>query len=492
MGEEVAATVFSRSDRQRFRAKVHTCLDVLAMMLSERQFDHDRPMIGMELELNLVDAGGQPAMRNGDVLAAIANPDFQTELGAFNVEVNIPPRRLAAGAFTQTENAVRSALNDADARAREVGAEMVMIGILPTLTPAQLTRESLSTNSRYALLDQQILAARGEDLTIRIDGVERLSTHADSIAPEAACTSAQLHLQVSPDDFATYWNAAQCLAAAQVAVAANSPYFLGKQLWTETRIALFQQATDTRAEELAAQGVRPRVWFGERWITTVFDLFEENTRYFPALLPVCQDEDPRTVFAAGATPQLHELRLHNGTVYRWNRPIYAVSDNRPHLRIENRVLPSGPTVVDTCANAAFWFGAVRSLAEAERPVWSQMSFDAAQANFEAAARYGIEARLYWPGLGEVPVSELMLRRLLPAARQGLAAWGVDEKESDRMLGILEGRCVEGRNGATWQTAMVARLEFQQGLSREAALAAMLHQYREHMHSNEPVHTWPSG
>ena len=211
----------------------------------------------------------------------------------------------------------------------------------------------------------------------------------------------------------------------QLAVGANSPFFFGRELWRETRIALFEQATDTRPEELKAQGVRPRVWFGERWITSIFDLFEENVTYFPALLPVCEPEDPVEVLDAGGVPRSRELRLHNGTVYRWNRPIYDVVRGKPHLRVENRVLPAGPTVVDTLANAAFYYGLVRMLADEERPIWSRMSFSAAEENFHAGARDGIDARVFWPGLGEVPASELVLRRLLPLAHEGLDRWGID-------------------------------------------------------------------
>ena len=265
-----------------------------------------------------------------------------------------------------------------------------------------MTLDSVSENPRYSLLDQQIFAARGEDLEIVIDGVERLQMISDTIMPEAACTSTQVHLQVSPDDFAGYWNAAQAIAGVQVAVGANSPFLFGHQLVAESRIPLFEQSTDTRSEELKTQGVRPRVWFGERWITSIFDLFEENSRYFPALLPISSDEDPVAVLDSGGVPQLDELRLHNGTVYRWNRPVYDVSDGTPHLRVENRVLPAGPTVVDTMANAAFFAGLVRALADDDRPIWTQMSFQAANENFVAGIRNGITAEVYWPQVGQVP------------------------------------------------------------------------------------------
>ena len=323
MGQEVSAAVYSREDRQRYRQKVRTCLDVFARMLSEARFDADRRSFGLEIELNLTDEAGDPAMVNARALEAIADADFQTEIGQFNIEINVPPRH-ARGRRLHRARGARSgcSLNRAEERARTVGAHMMIIGILPTVGERHLTAEVFSAGHRYSQLNEQIFAARGEDLEISIAGVERLATFADTIAPEAACTSVQLHLQVEPEGFASHWNAAQAIAGAQVAVAANSPFFFGRELWRETRIALFEQATDTRPEELKAQGVRPRVWFGERWITSIFDLFEENVRFFPALLPVCEEEDPVEVLERGGTPQLPELRLHNGTIYRWNRPIY--------------------------------------------------------------------------------------------------------------------------------------------------------------------------
>ena len=490
MGQEVPAAVYSREDRQRYRQKVRTCLDVFARMLRESRFDSDRRSFGLEVELNLTDEAGDPSLANMRALEAIADSDFQTEIGQFNVEINVPPRRLEGEVFTELEGAVRGSLNRAEERARTVGAHMMIIGILPTVGEQHLTAEAFSPSPRYQQLNEQIFAARGEDLEISIAGVERLSTFADTIAPEAACTSVQLHQLVDPEGFANHWNAAQAIAGPQVAVGANSPFFFGRELWRETRIALFEQATDTRPEELKAQGVRPRVWFGERWITSIFDLFEENVRFFPALLPVCEVEDPVEVLERGDTPQLHELRLHNGTIYRWNRPIYDTVGDRPHLRVENRLLPAGPSMVDICANAAFYYGLIRALVAEERPLWSQMSFSAAEENFHAAARDGIEARVYWPGVGEVPVSELVLRRLLPAAHAGLQDAGVDAADRDRLLGIIERRCVTMQNGAAWQAATFHKLYEDERLERLEALRRMTVLYREHMHANEPVHEWP--
>ena len=490
MGRDVAPIDVSREDRRRYRDKVRRCLDVLARMLQESQFEFERPHIGLEIELNLVDDRGDPAMKNAAVLDAIADPAWATELGQFNLEINVPPRELGGEGTGELEQEIREHLNKADEHALEMGGHLVMIGILPTLRESDIGEETLSSDSRYRLLNEQIFAARGENLHIAIGGTEQLTTDADSIIPEAACTSVQFHLQVSPEQFAHYWNAAQAIAGPQVALAANSPLLFGKELWRETRVPLFEQATDTRSEELKAQGVRPRVWFGERWITSVFDLFEENTRYFPALLPLCDEEDPDAVLDRGGVPQLGELTLHNGTVYRWNRPIYAVVKGRPHLRVENRVLPAGPTVADVVANGAFYYGLVRMLAEADRPIWSQMSFAAAKENLAGAARYGIDASLYWPGLGNVPAAELVLRRLLPLAYEGLDRWGVPAGRRDRLLGIIEARCLRARTGATWQTATLHALETSRNLDRPQALRRMVRRYIEHMHTNEPVHSWP--
>ena len=470
---------------------MRSCLDVFARMLRESRFDSEPSQVGLEIELNLVDGAGLPSMKNIEVLGAIADPSWASELGQFNLEINVPPRPLAGDALAQLERRVRTSLDHAEARARQAGSHLAMIGILPTLRQSDVGGQAMSANPRYRLLNEQIFAARGEEMRICIEGPERLLTHIDTITPEAACTSVQLHLQVSPEAFGSYWNAAQAVAGPQVAVAANSPFLFGRELWRETRLTLFEQATDTRPDELKSQGVRPRVWFGERWITSVFDLFEENLRYFPALLPLVEDEDPVAVLDGGRAPELGELTLHNGTIYRWNRPVYAVVDGLPHLRVENRVLPAGPTVTDIMANAAFYYGLVRVLAEAERPVWTRMSFAAAADNLAEGAKNGIDARLYWPGLGEVPVTELVLRRLLPMAADGLQRWKVDARDADRLLGVIEQRCLTCRTGASWQTESVHALSGGRGADRPEALRLMTQGYMDRMHTNEPSHSWPA-
>jgi gamma-glutamyl:cysteine ligase YbdK (ATP-grasp superfamily) len=497
MGEKVVAGPFDLSDRQRYRGKLRQCLEGLARLLEEKRFDRPKNLMGLEIELNLVGSDGMPKMLNAQVLERIASRDFQTELAMFNLEVNIAPHALGGRVFDRLAEELRTSLAYADRKAGEVDAGIVMIGILPTLDRDDLVSSNLSAVDRYRLLNDQIVAARGEDFRLDIDGVERLECTSRSIAPEAACTSVQLHLQVTPGRFADVWNAAQAVAAAQVAVGANSPFLFGRELWRESRPPLFLQSTDTRPPELQAQGVRPRTWFGERWITSAYELFEENLRYFPALLPICDDEDPLRVIDEGGTPKLAELVLLNGTVYRWNRPVYGIADGVPHLRVENRVLPAGPTTVDVIANAAFYYGVVRALAEDQRPVWTRLPFDAAAANFDAACRYGIEARLQWPrrgrygGITEVDAVDLVRDELLPLAAAGLDAWGVERADRDLYLGVIEERCRLRVNGASWQAASFHR-GLEQGLDRDAALAVTTRRYCELMNSGEPVHTWPVG
>ena len=495
MTDDVLASS-SSSDRARYRRKVQRCLDTLAQMLAEGSFISRPQRIGLEIELNLIDEQMRPSMTNSEVLAALDDPSFTTELGRHNLELNVPPRRLDADSLLELDLELRNFLSDADAKAGEWGAGLAIIGILPTLGAEHFEAKWLTSNARYSKLNDKILAERGEHTLLTMDGValpgrrpERLRAYSDTILPEAACTSMQLHLQVGPEEFAPYWNAAQCLAGVQLAVAANSPFLLSKALWHETRLPLFEQSTDTRPEELKNQGVRPRVWFGERWINSIFDLFEENVRYFPGLLTETDPEDPLDTLAAGHTPKLTELRMHNGTVWRWNRPVYDVVDDEPHLRVENRVLPAGPTVIDMVANAAFFYGAQRALAEAERPVWTSMSFQAAEDNMHRGARHGMDAELYWPGLGCVPPDELVLRELLPLAAEGLAAAGVSSRVSDKYLGVIEQRCLTRRTGAAWQRATVDKLE-RAGMDREHALRVMLSDYIGLMHRGDPVHEWP--
>lgn len=491
MGREITSAEWDFSLPDRFRSKVQLDLDVFEKILTRSKFADEIPMTGVELELDLIDDRGQPVFENLAVIEATRGFDVVPELARFNVEVNAEPRLLNGDALHLMRDQLSDAMREVDRAAKVVGAHALPIGLLPTLTPQELSGEWMTESSRFQALNDAVIRARGEDVVLDITGPggEHLKTGWPTLAPEAACTSFQLHTQVTPRDFARSWNSAQAIAGAQVAIGANSPFFFGTEIWQEGRVPVFTQAVDTRPAELVNQGVFPRVHFGDNWITSIFDLLEANVRYFPPLLSELSDEDPEAVLAEGKIPELYELMLHNGTVYRWNRPVYSVSDNTPHLRVENRVLPAGPTAADMVANAAFFFGATRCLARQTRPIWSKLSFNAAETNFLRGARDGFDAQMFWPGIGRVSPDRLVLDVLLPMAEEGLRDLGADVDAIDLYLGIIESRCLSRTNGAGWQVYTVHAFE-SQGMSREEALRAMTLQYLGNARSGEPVHSWP--
>jgi hypothetical protein len=483
-------------DRARFRDRLDRCVVALERMIAEGRLATDGLSTGVELEVALMDTQMRPAMVNKAVLDSSDSEELTSELGRWNVEINLAPRQLSEAAEGALERDIGDAVAGADAAARRVGVRAVTIGILPTLEPEHLDSAQLTDDSRYALLNDQLTGERGQAFRLDITapeaaGAGHVQMDLASVTAEAACTSLQLHLQLSPDSLAAHWNAAQAIAGVQVAVAANSPFLLGHRLWAETRIPLFTQAVDVRSDEQRRAGVRPRVWFGDRWVATGHELFAENAGLFEALLPLVdedQQEDPLEALDDGRAPALSELRTHNSTVWRWNRPVYGVADGVPHLRLENRVLPAAPTAVDAVADALFFYGLVRALTRQEHPVWHDMSFGAAKANFAAGAQHGIEARLSWPGSGTVGAPELVLETLLPLAEEGLVSSGVDPAAATRYLAVIEQRCRTRRTGATWQTEIVADLE-RRGADRREAMRRMLELYAEGMETNDPVHTW---
>ena len=484
MGDEVhgAALVVGRTEEVRRR--LEDSVTALAAMIGDGWFTGHEDTVGMEVELDLIDPLGRPRPVNDAVLARLGRPDVQHELGRFNVELNLPPERLAAGGLTAFERRLTGLLGTGEVES--LGVRLAAIGTLPTLGADHLTRDRLSSPSRYAVLASRMRAERHRPVAVHIAGRETLRFSTDSIAPEAAATSLQLHLRVSPERFAAYYNAAQVATGAQLAIGANSPYLLGRELWPETRLPLCEQVLDTRPVRSAAP---PRAWLGDAWATGVVELFDSIVRRVPPLLPTVLAEDPLACLSAGTVPTLRELRLHNGTVWRWNRPVYEVQDGRPHLRIENRVLPSGPTPLDMVANAAFYFGLVRALADADRPLWSVVPFPVTGRNLHAAARLGLDAVLQWDGV-DVPVARLVRDVLLPLAADGLDAWGTSPVERDRYLSVVAQRVRSGQTGARWQTVSVRRLEERYGLDRPAALREMTRRYVELARAGAPVHDWP--
>jgi hypothetical protein len=458
-------------------------------MVDDGWFAGHEDTVGMEVELDLVDPLGRPRLINDAVLARLGRPDMQHELGQFNVELNLPPRRLHGRVLRDSERDLADVLDACRARIESLGTRPVAVGMLPTLSAEHLTLERISHNPRYALLCRRMRAARHGPFLVHIhDACEPVEFATDSVAPEAAATSLQLHLRVPPDRFAAYYNAAQLIAGAQVAVAANSPYLLARQVWQETRITLLEQLLDTRRHSEVRAGAPARVRLGDRWVNDPIELFDDLVRLFPPLFPTLDAEDPDAAVQAGSAPALRELRLHNGTVWRWNRPVYDVQAGRPQLRIENRVLPSGPTAVDMIANAAFYYGLVRAIVDSGWAPWKQVPFELVERDLHRAARDGLAARLSWRG-AEHPADDLTRDVLLPAAAAGLDAWGVNADDRDRYLGVIEARVRHRRNGAVWQTETVRYLE-DRGLQRIPALHEMTRRYAEQARTGAPVHEWP--
>ena len=492
MGEAVGSVRYTPRERALYRRKLQENLETFDTYLQNASFE-SKGTIGLELEFNLVDEQGAPALANVGVLDTLDDGDFQSEIGAYNLEVNMPISRVRDAGLKQLEKGLDERFAKLRAAAGEHGVAPVSIGTLPTVTTELLEDERwITPENRYRALSTAVVDARGEYVGIDVSREDHYAHDFTDIAPESTCTSMQLHLQVAPNRFADAWNASQAIAGVQIAMAANSPLFVGHRLWHESRMPVFAQSIDTRTPELVHQGVRPRVWFGERWITCVFALFEENVQFFPPLLPETREASGRPILTDNGTPYLHELNLHNGTVWRWNRPIYAPGRRSAHIRIENRILPAGPSTVDMVADAAFYYGLIAFLVRENRPVWSRMTFAEAQENFENGARDGIGARLTWPRHGTMDVAELVLETLAPQAREGLEQLEVDEDVIDEYIGIYEARARTGRNGAWWQRKTLDALAGRApvgSVERDEALLHVVRLYTENQRTGRPVHTW---
>ncbi len=471
-----------------FTKKLLADLRALERMLDRDQLESDVRRIGAEQELFLVDSSWRPAPLALEVLAAIDDPHFTTELGRFNIEFNLDPITLGGDCLRRMEEQVVALLERASKAMRSLDGEVVLTGILPTLEKSDLHLGNMTPMARYHELNDAMTRLRGRQYDFRIKGRDELLIQHDNVMLEACNTSFQVHFQTSPGEFARRYNLAQAVAAPVLACATNSPLLFGRQLWRETRIALFQQSIDTRALTPAMRELRPRVSFGRQWVeSSVLEIFREDIAHFRVLMSTEVDEDPFEVLAAGRIPTLPALRLHNGTIYRWNRPCYGILEGRPHLRIENRVLPSGPTPRDEVANAAFWFGLMSGLAGIYEDITKVMEFELARENFVAAARLGLGAQFAWPGRDKIPAQDLILQELLPLAREGLADVGVDPADVSRYLDLIEERVRCMRSGSQWQIDSLAAMKGRS--SRSERLAALVAATVRRQAEGRPGHEW---
>ncbi len=464
-------------------------LRALEWLLEHESLEDDRARIGAEQELFLVDELMRPAPRSMEILAAIDDPHFVTEIGRFNLEINLDPMEFAGDCLSRLERNITEAVERVRAAGAPIGVQPTMVGILPTIRLSDLTVANLTPLPRYAALDESLSRLRGGPYEFRIKGTDELILKHDSVVVEASNASFQVHLQLGASEFASWYNIAQAITGPVLAAAVNSPLFLGRRLWRETRIALFQQAVDTRTASGSLRERSPRVTFGSKWVEkSVLELYREDVARFRVLLGANVDEDPFERIAAGEPPELMALRIHNGTVYRWNRPCYGITDGKPHLRIENRVLPSGPTPVDEVANSAFWLGLMEGLHDEIGDVSERMHFDDARQNYVAAARLGLAASFTWLEGESIPAQELICERLLPIAAAGLRKRGVDDRDVDRYLGVIDQRVASGRTGASW---LVRSYDDLRGVARPGErLAAVTDAMIKRQRSGAPVGEWP--
>jgi len=465
-------------------------LNALETMLSEGLIEDGVRRFGAEQEVFLTGRGWRPAPLALEVLERVGEGPFTTELALFNLEANLPPMYLAGTNFSELEAETERLVGRLREAARVEGAEVVLTGSLPTLVKSDLSLDQITPKPRYYTLNEALTTLRGGEYHLRIEGSDELILRHDSVMLEACNTSCQVHLQVGPAEFAKLYNAAQLMTAPVLAASVNSPLLFGKRLWAETRIALFQQSLDTRSATPYQRDLSPRVRFGERWLEgSVTTLFQEDLSRFRVLMAGSVDEDPLEALRAGRPPRLQALQLYNSTIYRWNRPCYGISEGQPHLRIECRALPSGPTIADEVANAAFWIGLVLGGAELYGDPAGRMDFADVKSNFLHAARYGLNAGLRWIDGRTIGAPELILETLLPIAGSGLRAGGVEETEVAHYLGIIEDRVRTGQTGSEWTLRSLAAMEGTGTLSERLAAITAATVHRQQV-GCEPGHRWP--
>jgi CBS domain-containing protein len=488
MGEQNVQLNKDESTHQAFMKSLLGEVHALEAMLNSGLIESGVHRIGAEQEMFLIDRAHKPATRALEILEVIDDPRFTHELGLFNLEANLAPLDLGGDCLSRLEAEAQEIYRHARETAARFDCDIALVGILPTLTKANLGLESMVPTPRYHALNDAICALRGKDFEFTINGIDQLSMKHNNVMLEACNTSFQVHFQVSPEKFAKNYNIAQTITAPLLAAAVNSPVLLGKRLWHETRIAVFEHSIDTRSKAFQERGLKPRVHFGDRWLEeSVTEIFKEDIARFRIVLTTDTEEDPLGMIEEGVMPSLNALRLHNGTVYRWNRPCYGVHDNVAHLRIENRVIPSGPTVLDEIANAAFFYGMMAGMTEQVEDIRKLLSFGEVKSNFLAAAREGIRAQMNWFNDTHLPAQTLILEQLLPLAREGLHVEGIDADDIVRYVGVLQERVATRRTGARW--ALESLETMNDAGTADQRLRCLVSSMVEQQSSGKPMSEW---
>ena len=488
MGEHRVAKTDAGQQLRDFMQAVLRDLDALRYMLEHGLLETGVRRVGAEQEFFLVDRSGRPALVALELLERLDDPLFTTELGLFNLELNLAPVEFAPDCLSRFEAELDARIDQLRAASAPLGAQPVLTGILPTLRASDLAIENMTPRRRYRALNETLKAMSGGSFGLRVHGLDEISIEHDSVMLESTCTSFQVHVQVDPDEFAHFYNVAQVVVAPLLAGATNAPLLFGRRLWKETRVPVFQQSIDSRGARFYLRESRPRVRFGQQWVEeSVMELYAQDVASFRALVACKSGEDPFDVLARGEAPRLDALRVFSGTVYRWNRPCYGISEGKPHLRIEMRALPAGPSVIDEIANTAFFLGMLSGVRRQVDDVRRLMSFADARSNFYAAAEYGLDAQMRWLGGRVVPVRELLLDDMLPLAHRALEAAGIGSSDCQRYLGVIERRVSSGRTGSQW--LLDSATELSPLGTRDEILTALTAATVQRQAEGLPVHCW---
>ena len=488
MGEERVKLAKSNEDVQRFMKNVLKDARALEKMLEDDWFETDVIRIGAEQELCLIDEHGKAMPNAMEVMDALGDGNYTTEIAKFNIEINLDPLEFKDNCLSQMEENLQNEVAYVREKVQELGGDILLTGILPSIRKSDVAIENLTPLPRYKALCDAIDNMRGKEYEIRIQGMDELLMKFDTPLLEGCNTGYQIHLQIKPDEFVSKYNIAQAIAAPVLASAVNSPILLGKRLWAETRIALFHQSVDTRGVGDHLRDSLPRVTFGSDWLRgSILDIYKEDISRYRVLLSSNVEENVDELLKNGIPPKLMALNVHNGTVYRWNRPCYGIGGGKPHLRIENRVLPSGPTVVDEIANTAFWLGLMNGMEDAYSDITKVLDFDNARLNFFAASKMGLDTKFIWTDDRKVTARDLIKEELLPIARAGLEKVNILESDINTYLGVIEDRVESAQTGSYWVVKSYGKLIKEN--NREQTLSTITGAMAKNQQKGEPVHKW---
>ncbi|MGK7389183.1 MAG: CBS domain-containing protein [Candidatus Cyclobacteriaceae bacterium M2_1C_046] len=490
MGKEILTVAKNPGQKKRFMQQVLNDMKALEYMLENDLLEKDKVRIGAEQELDFVDKDWNPASIALDILDELDADFLTTEYAKFNLEINADPLEFKEKVFSRLKENLLEKLNPVIDAAAKRDAKIILTGILPTLKRRHLSLDNLTPSPRYKTMLNMVNKSRGKNYEFHIKGLDELITRENPTVFGGSFTSFQIHLQINPVEAASLYNWAQAISAPILAASVNSPLFLKKRLWQETRISLFQQTTDTRKPYKNHKQENPRVLLGNAWVEdSILEIFQEDISQYPILVGTDIDENAMDIINDGGIPKLEALNFHNGTIYRWNRMCYGITSGKPHLRIENRILPSGPTLEDQLANTAFWTGMMRGMPKKYATIKNKLTFDKAKSNFYKAARYGLDVQFDWVQNTKVSAKELIMDELLPIARQGLEKSGIDQDEINHYLGIVEKRVDTGKTGAKWMLDNFNRLK--DATSADEAASNVTAGIIKRQLNGKAVHEWSS-